>query len=381
MPDGARAVLARRAARHGLTVPVAPERLADQVGAIGGAHAQVMSAAETSIGLRVAGTTRDDVRTALWTDRTLVKAHGPRGTVHLLPSAHLGRWVAALSALAVVPVGDVLTPAQVELVVDALAGAVGGAAEPLTVDELGAAVAERVGPWALEPGLAAFGGAWPRWRAALVTAAHRGVLCGGPARGRHATYTSPGPWADLSVPPDADTASEEVLRAYLGAYGPATARDFAAWFGTTDRAATDLFARLRDRLEPSSVDAAPGWVWAGDPVTDDHPAPGVRLLPHFDAYVVGGRPRPLLFPGEAAARGLKGGQAGTVPVVLRDGEVVGVWHGRRAGRRLELTVELLAGAGTRAVRAAVEEQADRLGAIGGAEPRVAFGPVTAGKHL
>ena len=61
MPDGARAVLARRAARHGLTVPVAGERLADQVGAIGGAHAQVMSAAETSIGLRVAGTTRDPV--------------------------------------------------------------------------------------------------------------------------------------------------------------------------------------------------------------------------------------------------------------------------------------------------------------------------------
>ena len=49
--------------------------------------------------MRVEGATRDDVRRALWEDRTLVKTFGPRGTVHLLPAADLGRWMAALGAL------------------------------------------------------------------------------------------------------------------------------------------------------------------------------------------------------------------------------------------------------------------------------------------
>ena len=55
-----------------------------------GVHAQVLSAAEISAAMRVDGATRDDVRRALWDDRTLVKTFGPRGTVHLLPAADLG---------------------------------------------------------------------------------------------------------------------------------------------------------------------------------------------------------------------------------------------------------------------------------------------------
>ncbi len=61
-----------------------------------GVHAQVMSAAELSLGLRVQGTTREDVAAALWEERSLVKTFGPRGTVHLLRADDLGggwrRW-------------------------------------------------------------------------------------------------------------------------------------------------------------------------------------------------------------------------------------------------------------------------------------------------
>ena len=64
-----------------------------------GAHAQVLSAAELSIGRRIAGATRTDVRRALWQERTLVKTFGPRGTVHLLSAADLPVWTGALSAL------------------------------------------------------------------------------------------------------------------------------------------------------------------------------------------------------------------------------------------------------------------------------------------
>ncbi|TMD25563.1 MAG: winged helix DNA-binding domain-containing protein [Chloroflexi bacterium] len=90
---------AMRLTRHGLAEPVAPERLAEQVEIMCGAHAQVMSAAELSIGLRVSGATRADVRGALWADRSLIKAYGPRGTVHLLAAADLPMWTGALSAM------------------------------------------------------------------------------------------------------------------------------------------------------------------------------------------------------------------------------------------------------------------------------------------
>ncbi|WP_079660027.1 DNA glycosylase AlkZ-like family protein [Streptomyces sp. 3214.6] len=61
----------------------------DVVAAMLGAHAQVPSAAEVAIGVRAAGVTRKDVRAALWEERSLVRTHGPRGTVHLLPADEL----------------------------------------------------------------------------------------------------------------------------------------------------------------------------------------------------------------------------------------------------------------------------------------------------
>src|SRR5436190_7268349 len=90
-------VCARRLDRHALSAPSRDARPACIVGTICGAHAQVLSAAELSIGLRIAGLTQAALRDALWTDRSLVKTFGPRGTVHLLPTRDLPTWIGALS--------------------------------------------------------------------------------------------------------------------------------------------------------------------------------------------------------------------------------------------------------------------------------------------
>ncbi len=75
----------RRLARQFLANPApANTPVADIVAAMRGAHAQVMSAAELSVGVRATGVTRADVRAALWEERSLIKTYGPRGTVHLL---------------------------------------------------------------------------------------------------------------------------------------------------------------------------------------------------------------------------------------------------------------------------------------------------------
>ena len=107
---------------------------------------------------------------------------------------------------------------------------------------------------------------------------------------------------------------------------------------------------------------------------------GVRLLPYFDAYGVGAHPRPLVFPGVAADRALANNQAGTVPVLLVDGVVAGVWHQRRTGQRLALTVEPF-GRLTAPRRRELDDQVARIGEILEATPELTIGPVTAGAHL
>src|SRR5262249_61131796 len=80
-------VTARRMARHALTEPATGLSPAGIAGGLCGAHAQVLSAAELSIGRRVAGAARSDVQRALWQGRTPVKTVGPRRATHPLATA------------------------------------------------------------------------------------------------------------------------------------------------------------------------------------------------------------------------------------------------------------------------------------------------------
>jgi hypothetical protein len=382
-------VLARRLERHGLSAPLAGAGPDDVARALCGVHAQILSAAELSVGLRLDGVTRAGVRRALWDDRTLVKTFGPRGTVHLLPTADLALWTGALGAVpgggqANFPDGVRLSEGQTEAVLAAIDDALAGA--ELTVDELGAAVVERAGPWAGDLVMPAFQTLWPRWRQAVGAAARSGVLCFGPNKGRNVTYTHPRRWQPGFVPAEPDAALAWLAGTYLAAYGPASAKQFAQWLSTSPAWAAELFARLSAEgvIEPVTLDGAPVFAAAGESRGRAEPAVTgrrrVRLLPYFDAYVVGGRPRELLYPGRAAERALvPSGQAGNYPVLLVDGVVAGVWHQRRSGRRMAVTVEPLEPlAGP--LRAELDEEVTRVGEVMEASPALTVGPVSVGPH-
>lgn len=368
---------ARRMARQGLT---APGRLgpADVVGTLPAAHAQVLSAAELSVGLRTTGLTRAGVRDALWKDRTLVKTFGPRGTVHLLPMSELPLWTGALSAL---PVGrnpfakDArMTPEQVEAVLAAIEEALAGA--ELTVDELSEAVVERAGAWAGDLVMPAFQGMWPRWRQVMHLAGHRGVLCFAPDRGRKVTYTRPG-----VVPLDGPEALAGLVRRYLHAYGPATPAHFAKWLALSPAWSAELFAgtAARGEIEQVTYEGGPAWVVAGDTGFPAEPVCGVRLLPYFDAFLIASQPREQLFPGAAYTRALAGGQAGNFPVLLVDGTAAGVWHQRRSGRRIAVTVEPLAPLTAGQLRE-LEAEVARVGEVLEGNAELTVGKVTVGAH-
>ncbi|MFD8958535.1 winged helix DNA-binding domain-containing protein, partial [Streptomyces anulatus] len=343
------------------------------------AHAQVLAADELDVVRRGDGLTRTDVRTALWTDRTLVKTFGPRGTVHLLPAADLPLWTGALSA---VPAGTNpfskdarMTPDQVEAVVAAVAEALTGT--ELTIDELSEEVVARTGPWAGDLVMPGFRTMWPRWRQVLHLAGHRGALVYAPNRGRRATYTNPG-----CTPLPGPGAQAALIERYLHAYGPATPAHFARWLAAPKPWAAEQFAALAAAgaiEEVTFADRGPAWVVAGDTDFPDSPVRGVRLLPYFDAFAIASQPRERLFPGAAYERALAGGQAGNFPVLLVDGTVAGVWHLRRSGRRIAVTVEPLEPLPKAGLRA-LEEQVERVAAIMEGTAELTVGPVTVGPH-
>jgi hypothetical protein len=270
-----------------------------------------------------------------------------------------------------------LTPDQADEVVAAIGDSL--ADGPLTVDELTVAIAERTGPWAVEATMDAFGVKWPRWRQLTSTAAHRGVLCFGPNRGRNVTYTNPRSWLPGFRAPDGGEALRELLRRYLVAYGPATPQHFAKWLAIPPGRAVTLFESLGGDLEPVDLEGQRCWVVAGDTETPSESPRALRLLPYFDAFVVGGQPRDRLFPGPAAARALAGGQAGNYPVVLVDGVVGGVWHQRRSGSRVAITVELVR-TPTAMQRRQLDEEVRLVGRVVEATASFTIGRVTVGPH-
>ena len=372
-----REVRARRLARHGLTRPLADASPAGAAAAMHGAHAQVMSAAEVSVAIRLPGSTRQSVREAM-TDGSLTKTFGPRGTVHLLPTRDLPLWVGALGSVphggSAFPADVRLTDAQTAEVVAAVGDALLGG--ELTADELDAEVVARTGSWAGDPVMPAFQGFWPRWRQAIGRCAHAGVLVFGAGRGRKVTYTNPRLRDPAFVPAAPEVAEPWFVAAYLRAYGPATAQDLARW-----NAAPLPWARSLLGAAPTTevdVDHGSALVNAGD--TEPEPlGRSVRLLPYFDALGVGFAPREEMFPGRARERALAGAQAGNYPVLLVDGIVQGVWHQRRSGRRIHVTVETWADLGPTRLRA-LDAQVARLGEILEGEPRLTLGEVTVGPH-
>jgi len=206
-------------------------------------------------------------------------------------------------------------------------------------------------------------------------------LCFGHDRGRKVTYTNPHRWRPGFVPEDGATALRTLVRQYLYAYGPATPQHFAKWLNVPPRRASDAFEAMTDELERVELDGTPAWVVAGDTLAGDAAAvAGIRLLPYFDAYVVAAQPRELLYPGTAGTRAVSpSGQAGNYPVMLVDGLVGGVWHQRRSGRRLAITVESLAPLSA-AQRRELEAEVALVGSVMEADATLVIGEVTVGPH-
>jgi Winged helix DNA-binding domain len=353
-------VLGFRMTRHRLDRRALAGSLAEVTRVLCGVHAQLAASAELALWARVEGLGRDDVREALEDERTLVKTWAMRGTLHLLAADDLALYVAVLGPQWDDPGGAWLrgfgvTKEQYEAILVGVPRALG--ARPKTREQLADKLAELGGPELRERLLSG-------WGALLKPSARRGDLAFGPNRGRNVTFVRPARWLPkFERITDEEAwveAQREVVRRFLAAYGPATADDLGRWLGL--RAGLKRMLReLETELVEVEVAGSAAWLLAAD--LDELQGAArpetVRLLPAFDPYVVGFRPRSLLVDAAHEARIFRP-QAWFSPVVLVDGRGVGIWERERRGRRLEVRIEPFTRLSA-ATRRALAEEADRLG--------------------
>ncbi|HEX6548410.1 MAG TPA: winged helix DNA-binding domain-containing protein [Candidatus Dormibacteraeota bacterium] len=376
------AVRARRLRRHHLLNRAPASSLLEVIRDTCGIHAQVQSAAELAIAMRVDGLRREDVRAELWEARRLIRMTTLRGTIHLHPVEDAPLWLAATRAGAD-SAGEArrlaylgLSNQQMEAMVEGIREALDG--RSLTLRELGEDLAERVGSWVMEGDSNAFGGSWPHYRSAIYRAAWAGAVCFGPDRGREVVHVRPDQWVPGWTAVEPDQALVEALRRFLRAFGPATRQDFARWLAITPAAARRAVEVARDELEEVELEGERRFELLSAEPAEGDPA-SVRLLPHFDQYLLGSHPRRLVF--EAwVAHGLVVAGGGNVPVLAIDGLAAGLWRRTSRGRRAEVTVQCFAPLGRAQLRE-LKAEVERIERFSGIETSLVLGDVEARPHM
>lgn len=358
-------IAAFRIHRHNLSVRADHRDLVHVASHMCGAQAQVMSAAEISLGARLDGAAASDVRRALWEERTLVKTWVMRGTLHLLPAEDLPLYVAALGRYLKQGVVRWLNRRGLDsrsssVLSDAIVEALD--AEPLTRRELGARVGRASGQDASQ---------WIEhsWGGVVKCAVLEGRVCFGPSKGNETTYVRVDRWLGSCTSDGArtdriaqDEACAELLRRYLRAYGPADRRDYCAWSGLRASDAAGAWKALEDELVAVEADGRDLWLFSEDVDDFIRAATGsnvVRLLPNFDSYLLAHKDKTHIVCAGYYKEIYR--SAGWIaPVMLYGGRAIGTWSYRRTGGRIQVELApfepLLPD-----VRSMAEEEACNLG--------------------
>lgn len=366
-------VNAWRLAQHGLAPRMNRQAFVEVTSRLYGIHAQVMSAAELALGARTDGLTPQDVQTALWQDRALVKTWAMRGTLHLLAADDLPLHAAARR---IDPRGWIdfeahgISQTQREAFLEAVPEVLGS--EPMTREQLAAAVAERVGLPILGELIAS-----SRWGTPLKPSAFRGDLCFGPNQGQNVTFVNPKKWLRKWEPVEPEAAFQEIARRYLRTYGPLTPRNFARWWNEGRvNVAQKVFKQIEDELEPVDVE---GWQALAlrstvEPMQQSAVSGMIRLLPMFDAYVLDiGRMGEPILPKQHWKQVFR--QHGwTTAVVLVDGIIKGVWDYKTQGAQTTVTVEMF-GPPAKPIQQGIEAEAARLGGFLNTAVVIEYGPI------
>lgn len=344
-------VTAFRLSRHHLLQRAPAGALTSVARDMTGAQAQLLSAAQISLSSRVRHLRLADVEEAL-NRRDLVRAACMRRTLFLVPSQDLAVFVRGSARRAEKDirwaqgkgVPDHVLDATIDAVLDVLN-------QPLTRPEIAERVCRALG---LQK-QATQGEGWGNRKKApavpvgeltlpvtylLTLVSARGVICYGPDRQNKPTFVRANAWIPQWQDMPREQAEDALLRLYLRAYAPATPRDFSMWSGMTLTEARHIWARRQADLATVSVEGWEATILQEDLhklAQSELPRPSIRLLPHFDSFLLGHKEREHLVATRRHAQVYRP-QGWVSPVVLVDGHAAAVWEQSRQGNHLRVDV-------------------------------------------
>jgi hypothetical protein len=320
-----------RAAAQLLSPPREPARPVEVVRHLIGVQAQLPSAAALAVRARSGGSMAVDVAAAQGSGE-IVRTWLFRGTLHLVAADDLD-WLLGLVRQTIIAR---TARRRSELGLD-----------DETLNQSSAVLAEALSDGKPQSRTELFGALEA---AGIDSSGQRGIhlirhaglsgrLCFGPDRGHEPTWVAREPQPQRR---SRAKAMAELARRYRVAYGPADSRDLAAWAGL------------------AAVDARQAWTALGP--ADDSRVPmrsAVRLLPHFDPYLLGYRSRELIVPAQFAHAVWTGGGY-VMPTVVSDGLAVATWEAVRRLGSMSITVRPF-GPLADDVRAGIDGEASDLG--------------------
>ena len=170
-------------------------------------------------------------------------------------------------------------------------------------------------------------------------------LCPGPDRDGSLTYVGFEEWIGKPRVEDRPAALAQLARRYLKAYAPAGPADLAAWSGLKMEEARRAFQLVKDETVMVETKIEPAWLLKEQAVgledLPDDPLEGnltVRLLPRFDAYLLGYKSRDFCIDPKYARRIHPGGGMILTACII-NGKVQGTWKTRKRKKGLEILLE------------------------------------------
>lgn len=302
-----------------------------------GVQAQLPRAAALALRARTDGMTLPDAVRAREGERSAVRGWFMRGTLYLVAAEDAGWLLAVLGPVFVARGRRRL--AQLGLDEDATRKGVREVRAALAEEGpmRRADILDRLRRRGAAPGpddRAGYASTYLLRRAAL-----EGAVCFGPDRDGEETYVLSHDWGVPKYRGTRQEALAELARRHLAAHGPAVPGDLAAWSGLPVRQARAAWRLVEKDLQELRVDGRQAWVLSGcTPEPPNDVSVPVRLLPHFDPYLLGHGDRGLVVPPPYAGRVQRSG--GFVrPVATENGVAFAIWE-YRGGRQPEVDVEL-----------------------------------------
>ncbi|MDQ2904103.1 MAG: winged helix DNA-binding domain-containing protein [Chloroflexota bacterium] len=296
------------------------ETPADVVQWLGAVQSQDYAAAKWALGLRLPGTTDDDIEYA-FASGAILRTHVMRPTWHFVAPADI-RWMLALTAPRV-NAGNASRYRQLELddsvflrsnaaLVRALQGG-----KQLTRLEL-VSVLQQAGITTDKDDVG-------RFTHIIMRAELDGLVCSGARQGKQFTYALLDERVPQARPFDHDEALATLTSRYFISHGPATVQDFVWWSGLTVAEARAGLAMVKSQLVHEVVDGQTYWFSSSMPPAEDL-SQTAHLLPNFDEYTVGYRDRGAVFDASHTNKVNFRGNILFSHAIVLDGQVAGTWR-------------------------------------------------------